>query len=42
MAKAALENAILYMIRAYVDSGLVTAGEVGGILDRVRKRAAGA
>lgn len=40
MAKAALENAILYMVRTYVDSGLVTAGEVDEILDRVRRRAA--
>ena len=40
MAKAALENAILYMIRTYVDSGLVTASEVEEILDNVRRRAA--
>jgi hypothetical protein len=38
MAKAALENAILYMIRSYKESGLLTQGEIEEVLDNVRRR----
>jgi hypothetical protein len=38
MAKAALENAILYMIRSYKESGLLTQREIEEVLDSVRRR----
>lgn len=40
MAKAALENAILYMIRSYIESNLLTKDDVEEVLENVRRRAA--
>ena len=40
MAKAALENAILYMINTYIESKLLTQDDVEEVLENVRRRAA--
>lgn len=40
MAKAALENAILYMIKTYIESRLLTQDDVEEVLENVRRRAA--
>ena len=40
MAKAALENAILYMIKTYIESRLLTQDDVEEVLENVRRRSA--
>lgn len=40
MTKATLENAILYMIRSYIESNLLTKDDVEEVLENVRRRAA--
>ena len=40
MAKATLENAILYMITSYIESNLLTKDDVEEVLEKVRRRAA--
>ena len=40
MAKAALEKAILYMIKTYIESRLLTQEDVEGVLENVKRRAA--
>ena len=40
MAKAALENAILFMIKTYIESRLLTQDDIEKVLENVRRRAA--